>query len=132
MHFLDERHCKEVKIEVISAIDAVSKEYWARVLASLMTTSATSPEMTALFNPLNGHLEQLFGYIDIGDLGLPDIQRPFVWKDSKVRDLFDSIYKGFPIGSYPILAQVAFRQNSSHRDGEEGYDDPVLLIIDGQ
>ena len=63
-------------------------------------TAQTAPDKTALFNPFNGELEQLFGYIDIGDLGLPDIQRPFVWKDAKVRDLFDSIYRGFPIGSY--------------------------------
>ncbi|MBI3413141.1 MAG: hypothetical protein HY051_03610 [Candidatus Aenigmarchaeota archaeon] len=39
-------------------------------------------DKTALFNPLSGHLEQLFGYID---LGLPDLQRPFVWSNSKVR-----------------------------------------------
>lgn len=45
----------------------------------------TVPDKTALFNPFNGHLEQLFGLIDIDDLGLPDIQRPFVWKDAKVR-----------------------------------------------
>ena len=43
-----------------------------------------APQKTALFNPLNGHLEQLFSYIDMGDLGLPDIQRPFVWRDAKV------------------------------------------------
>ena len=45
----------------------------------------TVPDKTALFNPFNGHLEQLFGLIDIDDLSLPDIQRPFVWKDAKVR-----------------------------------------------
>ena len=58
------------------------------------------PNKTALFNPLSGHLEQLFGYIDLGGLCLPDLQRPFVWSNSKVRDLFDSIYRGYPIGSY--------------------------------
>ena len=56
-----------------------------------MTTNI--PNKTALFNPLSGHLEQLFGYIDLGDLGLPDLQRPFVWDNSKVRDLSDSIYR---------------------------------------
>jgi hypothetical protein len=30
-------------------------------------SSQTSPDKTALFNPFSGHLEQLFGYIDIGD-----------------------------------------------------------------
>jgi len=33
-----------------------------------------------------------------GDVALPDIQRPFVWGASKVRDLLDSMYKGFPVG----------------------------------
>ena len=33
-----------------------------------------------------------------GRIGLPDLQRPFVWPDNKVRDLLDSMYKGFPIG----------------------------------
>jgi uncharacterized protein with ParB-like and HNH nuclease domain len=33
-----------------------------------------------------------------GQLGLPDIQRPFVWKNVKVRDFFDSMYRGYPVG----------------------------------
>jgi hypothetical protein len=97
-----------------------------------MTMPATSPEMTALFNPFNGHLEQLFGYIDIGDLGLPDIQRPFVWKDIKVRDLFDSIYKGFPIGSYLFWRKSLSGKTHHIGTGKKEHDDPVLLIIDGQ
>ena len=36
--------------------------------------------------------------IDQGALALPDIQRPFVWSSTKVRDLFDSMYRGYPIG----------------------------------
>jgi hypothetical protein len=91
-----------------------------------------TPQKTALFNPLNGHLEQLFSYIDIGDLGLPDIQRPFVWKDAKVRDLFDSIYRGFPIGSYLLWRNSS--NGHSHQIGveEREHNDPNLLIIDGQ
>lgn len=33
-----------------------------------------------------------------GQVRLPDIQRPFVWSNAKVRDLVDSMYKGFPVG----------------------------------
>lgn len=91
-----------------------------------------TPQKTALFNPLNGHLEQLFGYIDMGDLGLPDIQRPFVWRDAKVRDLFDSLYRGFPIGSYLLWRNTA--NGRTHQIGakEHEHKDPNLLIIDGQ
>jgi len=31
----------------------------------------------------------------IGDIGLPDIQRPFVRANAKVRDLFDLMYRGY-------------------------------------
>ncbi len=91
-----------------------------------------APQKTALFNPLNGHLEQLFSYIDMGDLGLPDIQRPFVWRDSKIRDLFDSLYKGFPIGSYLLWRNTA--GGRTHQIGMKvrEYKNPNLLIIDGQ
>jgi uncharacterized protein with ParB-like and HNH nuclease domain len=37
--------------------------------------------------------------IETGNLALPDIQRPFVWPNTKIRDLFDSLYKGFPVGT---------------------------------
>ena len=36
--------------------------------------------------------------IGLGKVALPDIQRPFVWQAAKVRALFDSMYKGFPVG----------------------------------
>jgi hypothetical protein len=40
----------------------------------------------------------LIADIDLGKVGLPDLQRPFVWKNVKVRNLFDSLYKGYPAG----------------------------------
>jgi uncharacterized protein with ParB-like and HNH nuclease domain len=95
-------------------------------------TPQAAPEKTALFNPFNGHLEQLFGYIDIGDLGLPDIQRPFVWRDAKVRDLFDSIYRGFPIGSYLFWHNTVAGKTHQIGTTKKEHEDPVLLIIDGQ
>ncbi len=91
-----------------------------------------TPQKTALFNPFNGHLEQLFSYIDVGDLGLPDIQRPFVWRDAKVRDLFDSLYKGFPIGSYLLWRNTANGRTHQIGEREHEHKDPNLLIIDGQ
>ena len=91
-----------------------------------------TPQKTALFNPFNGHLEQLFCYIDTGDLGLPDIQRPFVWRDAKVRDLFDSLYRGFPIGSYLLWRNTAGGRTHQIGDQEHAHKKPNLLIIDGQ
>lgn len=36
--------------------------------------------------------------IDLGKIGLPELQRPFVWPNVNVRDLFDSLYRGYPAG----------------------------------
>ena len=55
-------------------------------------------ELKTCFKRVDYDLSGLLHYIDIGDIGLPDIQRPFVWSNTKVRDLFDSMYRGFPVG----------------------------------
>ena len=44
-------------------------------------------------------LNHLVEDIRVGRIGLPDIQRPFVWSATKARDLFDSLYRGYPIGT---------------------------------
>jgi hypothetical protein len=51
-----------------------------------------------LFKDTTYNLTNLVDNIKRGEIALPDIQRPFVWPASKVRDLFDSMYKGFPVG----------------------------------
>ena len=43
-----------------------------------------------VFNITQYPLNYLMTSIDSGDIALPDLQRPFVWKNVKVRDLFDS------------------------------------------
>ncbi len=51
-----------------------------------------------LFKEVSYSLSKLIQDIDMGEIGLPDIQQPFVWRNTKVHDLFDSMYKGSPIG----------------------------------
>ena len=43
-------------------------------------------------------VETLLSWIKSGEIAIPEIQRPFVWNNSKVRDLLDSLYKGYPVG----------------------------------
>ncbi|MGG5487598.1 GmrSD restriction endonuclease domain-containing protein [Gaetbulibacter sp. PBL-D1] len=43
-------------------------------------------------------VETLLSWIKSGEIAIPEIQRPFVWKNSKVRDLIDSLYQGYPVG----------------------------------
>ncbi len=57
---------------------------------------------------------------------MPEIQRPFVWDSTKVRDLIDSIYKGYPIG-YIITSQ---NPDVKTKNGEVSRG--KTLIIDGQ
>ena len=52
--------------------------------------------MQQIFSNTTLTVNQLIEKIDTGELGLPELQRPFIWKDSKVRDLFDSMMCGTP------------------------------------
>ncbi|AIK83758.1 hypothetical protein CGLAR1_00325 [Corynebacterium glutamicum] len=40
----------------------------------------------------------LLGWIESDNIAIPEMQRPFVWTSAKVRDLMDSLYRGFPVG----------------------------------
>jgi hypothetical protein len=84
-----------------------------------------------LFKYIPFTVSQLTGAIESGALALPDIQRPFVWPQTKVRDLLDSMYRGFPVG------QVMFWQTGADPGVKQiGLDDkavvPYHLIVDGQ
>jgi len=43
-------------------------------------------------------IEILLSWVKSKEIAIPEIQRPFVWKASQVRDLLDSLYQGYPIG----------------------------------
>ena len=51
-----------------------------------------------LFKNIPSKVGDLVKDVRNGRIGLPDLQRPFVWRDNKVRELFDSMLKGYPIG----------------------------------
>ena len=86
---------------------------------------------SALFKEVSYPLPKLMEDLDMGVIGLPEIQRPFVWKNSQVRDLFDSMYKGFPVGFLLFWANGA--GNGHKQIGTDAKQKvPVLLIVDGQ
>lgn len=68
----------------------------------------------------------ILGLIEANDIAIPEIQRPFVWKKTQVRDLIDSLYKGYPTG-YLILWK---NPNVKLKDGTISSGKKVL--IDGQ
>lgn len=87
--------------------------------------------MATLFKDVKYNLNTLIQNIDLGTIGLPDIQRPFVWKDTKVRDLFDSMYKGYPVG-YFLFWENANINGVKGIGTESKQKIASLLIVDGQ
>lgn len=74
----------------------------------------------------NVTIEEILGWIKQGKIGLPEMQRPFVWSTAKVRDLIDSLYNGYPIGYIVTWQNPAVRlKNDSSSNNKE-------IIIDGQ
>ncbi len=43
-------------------------------------------------------IQTLLTWVQSGEIAIPEIQRPFVWEATKVRNLLDSLYQGYPIG----------------------------------
>ena len=71
-------------------------------------------------------VETLLSWIKSGDIAIPEIQRPFVWKAAKVRDLIDSLYRGYPVGYI-----ITWRSNDVKlKNGEVAGGKKIL--IDGQ
>lgn len=85
-----------------------------------------------LFKEVHYSLGSLIGDIGLGRIGLPDIQRPFVWANAKVRDLFDSMYRGYPVG-YFLFWQTGAESVETKVIGDTSKQKaPSLLIVDGQ
>ena len=71
-------------------------------------------------------IETLLTWVKSGEIAIPEIERPFVWEASKVRDLLDSLYKGFPVGYL-----IAWKNpNVKLKDGTMSVGKRIL--IDGQ
>lgn len=82
--------------------------------------------MAEKYNVENKPLEQVLGFIKSGEIAIPEIQRPFVWKPIQVRDLVDSLYMGYPTG-YLIVSQSPSMKlkNGTTSAGKK-------IMIDGQ
>lgn len=89
-------------------------------------------ELKTCFKRVDYDLSGLLHYIEIGDIGLPDIQRPFVWSNAKVRDLFDSMYRGFPVGYFLFWENAQPNGAKSIGVGGKAHTTPSRLIVDGQ
>ncbi len=71
-------------------------------------------------------IEIMLAWVTSGEIAIPEIQRPFVWGSSKVRDLMDSLYQGYPIGYV-----IAWR-NPNVRLKDGSLSEGKKILIDGQ
>jgi hypothetical protein len=83
-----------------------------------------------LFKTVSYELSQLLGDIQLGKLALPELQRPFVWQKTEVRDLLDSMYRGFPVGYVMLWNAAEIDSKFIGVDGKQHT--PTEFIIDGQ
>jgi uncharacterized protein with ParB-like and HNH nuclease domain len=85
----------------------------------------------ALFTTTAYPLSSLIEDIRLGKIGLPDIQRPFVWPNVNVRNLFDSLYRGYPAG-YLLFWETGVDPDMRMIGVHEERKAPSLAIVDGQ
>jgi hypothetical protein len=71
-------------------------------------------------------IETLLTWVKSGEIAIPEIQRPFVWDATKVRNLLDSLYQGYPVGYL-----IAWR-NPSIRLKDGSTSSGKRILIDGQ
>src|SRR5262245_24042651 len=78
-------------------------------------------------------VEELVGMIERGELRLPEMQRRYVWRSTRVRDLLDSLYRGYPSGAIllwetdedvPLQAMAVTQQSNPYQT--------TRLLLDGQ
>lgn len=78
-------------------------------------------------------VSQLVNMIEKGQIQLPEMQRKFVWKATKVRDLLDSLYRGYPSGTILMWEpdeSVALTSFSVKTDDRSAF--KPMLLLDGQ
>ncbi len=84
-----------------------------------------------IYTKVDYDLGSLMNFIELGEIALPDIQRPFVWSNAKVRNLFDSMYRGYPVG-YFLFWQNALSGHTKNIGVDSKQKPARLLIVDGQ
>jgi hypothetical protein len=78
------------------------------------------------FTLMQYSISAILGLIEAEDFVIPEIQRPFVWKRSQVRDLIDSLYNGYPTG------YIITWKNPDVKTKDGGKASGKKILIDGQ
>lgn len=91
-----------------------------------MTDNTVRNSLSAKYSVNSYTVGHILSWIETSEIAIPEIQRPFVWSSSKVRDLMDSLYKGYPVGYL-----IAWK-NPSVRLKDGSLSDGKKILIDGQ
>jgi hypothetical protein len=84
-----------------------------------------------IFENGNRTIATLVEEIDKEGIALPDMQRPFIWEDTKVRDLLDSLFVGYPVGTL-VLWRTSDEREARVFGSENRTLRATTLVIDGQ
>ena len=84
-----------------------------------------------IFTTSNVPISSLIEDIDMGKIGLPDLQRPFVWPNVDARDLLDSLYHGYPAG-FLLFWKTGVEGGLKNIGIDPKQSVPELAIVDGQ
>lgn len=85
----------------------------------------------ALFTTTDYPVKVLIEDINLGKIGLPELQRPFVWPNVNVRNLFDSLYRGYPAG-FLLFWETGADGDLKEIGGKQSKSVAKLAIVDGQ
>lgn len=78
-------------------------------------------------------IEELVSMIERGELRLPEMQRQYVWRAARVRDLLDSLYRGYPSGTILLWeTDMAVPERAFAVEQEKNPYQSVRLLLDGQ
>jgi hypothetical protein len=78
-------------------------------------------------------VQDLVAMIEKGELRLPEMQRGYVWRGTRVRDLLDSLYRGYPSGNILVWeTDVAMPLRDMSVDQQDSPFKGFKLLLDGQ
>lgn len=84
------------------------------------------------FKSVERSIGQLIDWINTHRIALPDLQRPYVWDRSRVRDLFDSLFREYPTGLLLFLENEIEQKNKSLGRKDDLIRIPNYVVIDWQ
>jgi hypothetical protein len=128
---MERQHGDSAKTAIISVLVHQKLIDLYKPLGQSMERGRGRGATMALFTTKNYPVNALIEDIDLGKIGLPELQRPFVWPNVNVRNLFDSLYRGYPAG-FLLFWETGTEAGLKGIGTKNEQSVPKLAIVDGQ